>query len=255
MLVLLTSLLNIKTRNLPIMLSPYFKQDSNEWKEARKKYAVTASVAPEIVGVGYKSPYKRWQIDRGLVPAQDDDPMLIQIQKQGQEDEPFVVDRFVHWFYERSNPVYTFQCGLFEHPVHNWLAASPDRRVWFPSVGQEQYILEVKTKQRGGDAELPTDNHYIQIQTQLACVPQASGAFFVSANCRDAHVDIPLVICTVTFDAELFNNLILPKLLTHLKNVSLGTPPPQKQAKKPTDIIYASKKAHVKVLWPADLSF
>ncbi len=224
---------------------PYIDQESKEWetltKGATSLFAVTASTASDVVGVGYNSPFRRWQLDSGLI---DDKPSerLQELWALGKQDEPYTVARFEQYWRTLSNSaeMWVDKTGTWPHPKYPWLAASPDRRLYFPAERGFD-LLEVKSRQGDSIPEPPNDNYYIQVQVQLACCPQARGCWFFSSN-RNLDTQEARYI---TPDPELFESLILPALQEHVRRVETGEAPPARQARKPTAQIEASKRIHI----------
>jgi hypothetical protein len=230
----------------------YVAQGSDEWRDLtrgeRSVFRVTASRVPDIVGVGYHTPYQRYLYDTGEIKEDPANAYTRTLQAAGVEQEPEVVARFEQWWTkaggaEQSPEMWVDRCGTFTHPEYCWLGASPDRRLYFPRA-QQIALLEVKARQEDRDAAPPTDNYYVQVQTQLACMPDAACAYFVSANTRSPWVDKSLVVCHITYDDVLFRSLILPRIKHHLLNIDSKTPPPKKQTRKPTAEIEASRNLH-----------
>ncbi len=194
----------------------YLSQSSEQWKKERVKVPMTASRAPDVLGVGYNSPFKAWKQMKGIVDEKDadrDTSFLTNMQNNGSIDEDIIVDTlFVPWaenfFGDIAKRTVIEPTGLWQHEKYLWLAASPDRRVQHDGT---MSIMEVKSRQAGGDAQMPTLGHYVQMQVQLACVPTAQYCWYVSGNVR-AHVEIPLMVSVVHFDPALFDNTIRPKL-------------------------------------------
>lgn len=229
----------------------YIDQGSAEWaaltKGAGSLFEITASAAPDIVGVGYRSPHARWKMDY-FKQKPLENPRTEEMMAKGREDEPSVVARFEQWYHENVEaPMWIDTTGTWAHPKHPWLGASPDRRLYFPK-SQTMAILEVKARQENSIPEPPNDNYYIQMQVQLACAPEAQLCYFASANIRNEYVEPGLVVCAVRRDEELFEHVILPRLNLHRSRVKSGFAPPERQGKKVD--LSASKAAHIIQLYP-----
>lgn len=227
---------------------PYIDQDSDEWltltKGKTSLFSVTASTAAEIVGVSpYNSPYRRWQLDSGLI--QDiPNPRSIELRELGKQDEPFGVAAFEEYWRKATNctsVMWVDKTGTWPHPKYPWLAASPDRRLYFP-FEKAFDLLEVKSRQGDSIPEPPTDSYYIQMQVQLACVPLARGCWFFSHNRSGEHEPVARY---VERDTALFENTILPALVQHVRRVETGEAPPKRQTDKPYTVINASKAKHI----------
>jgi hypothetical protein len=243
-------------------LLPYVKQNSDAWmlytKGANSLFKTTASRVPNIIGVGYDSPYTQYLIDKGDESAIKKNEIGADFKQRGHEDEDAVVDRFVDWM----GPLCKFwvtRCGTYAHPQYPWFGASPDRRIYFPATGT-LHILEAKSKQseQNPDADLPSDNHYVQIQCQLACVPQAVSAYYVQANVRNLQCENPLCICEIKRDEELFRNFIMPRVERHLNAVAgIGPVPPKRQTDKASTVqrIEESKTKHIILLYPPSSTY
>lgn len=221
---------------------PYIDQDSQEWlqltKGANSLFKVTASTAADIVGVGPTSRFRRWQLESGLAKEEPSE-RLQELWALGKNDEPYTVDRFVA--YMGAEDMWVDKCGTWAHPKYRWLGASPDRRLYFPAT-KEIALLEVKSRQGDSIPELPNDGYYIQVQVQLACVPEATGAWFFSNN---RNIEEPPVACFVTRDTEFFDSVILPALQSHIERVASGQAPPERHTQKPYAAIRASKASHI----------
>lgn len=190
----------------------YLSQKSPEWEHARKQVAMTASVAPDIMGVGYNSLAKAYEKHRGI---NNDEPtqFLKDMWARGKEDEDKVVQLFTDWvaheYATKAGDRFIIEeTGLWQHEKYLWLAASPDRRLYHDNMIT---ILEAKSRQGGGDAMMPSLGHYVQMQVQLACVPTAQFCWYASANVR-LKVEIPFMVSTVHYDQKLFEDVIRPRL-------------------------------------------
>lgn len=228
----------MSTRDDIVNYLRFMPQGTDQWKQLTKGvdrvFEITASVAPNIVGVGYSiSPFKQWQYDSGAVVKPPENPITAQLLAKGTEDEDAVVQLFVNWWNENlQRPLLVYRTGTWQHPTHDWLAASPDRYL-YDVEHQTVYLLEAKSRQDDRDAMQPSDTHYVQCQLQLACIPEAKGLFYISANVRSTIVDLPTMICAIKRDDAFLHAEIYPKLLLHRQRVADKVPPPTRQPHKP----------------------
>lgn len=227
----------------------FMPQGTAEWHELTKGphriFEITASVAPNIVGVGYVSPKKQWEYDMGLDHPQDN--FTAELQRRGVEDEDAVVDRFLSWWQDTMHsPLVAFKTGTWQHPDYPWLAASPDRYLYDVEYG-DVYLLEAKSRQEDRDAKEPCDTHFTQCQLQLACVPEAKGLFYVSSNVRSDLTDTPTMICAIARNKDFVDKEVIPKLQQYRELVRTKTAP-RKQARKPHFLSY--RAASVKRVYP-----
>lgn len=137
--------------NTEILAARSFIQGSDEWLFARHG-RMTASLAGAAMGLSpWTSPQSAYRQIVGL-----EEPSVNWLMEHGREFEPVAVS-----IYEEKHGVTCEKTGLWIHPDHLWLAASPDRLVG------NNGLLEVKCGKTPYDE--PPDHWYIQCQVQLAC--------------------------------------------------------------------------------------
>ena len=61
--------------------------------------------------------------------------------QHGIDNEPIARELYVK---EKGNQCQVDECGLYVHPMHSWLAASPDGLVTDPCTNPPQGLLEIK---------------------------------------------------------------------------------------------------------------
>lgn len=116
---------NIQTlfKRIPVM-----EQRSAKWYEERKKRISASDVASAIGCNKYKSCLSL-VIDKLLGSEFKGNKAT----EHGQKYEPVAIEKFV-----RQTGYTVFEVGLVEHPVHKWLAGSPD------GVCAENALVEIK---------------------------------------------------------------------------------------------------------------
>lgn len=223
----------------------FLPQGTDEWRELTKGhqrvFEITASIAANIVGVGYDAPIKQWKRDVGLISPEQDAKEREFLQKNllgpGTEDEDAVVNQFVAWWNaEVGRPLAVYKTGTWQHPRYPWLAASPDRYL-YDIENQDVYLLEAKSRQEDRDAKEPCDGHYVQCQLQLACIPEAKGLWYISANVRSKFTEVPTRICAIRRSEAFVEQEVIPRLEAYRKLVADRTPP-VKQSRKPHFLSY-----------------
>ena len=114
------------------------EQHDDKWEElhAPKSGIISASIVPDIVGFGYKSRMKRWEICTGLAMNLDDNFHM----QRGQLLEPKAIQRF-YQKYPRFSPI--GQPGPKKSKDFPWLHASLDH-VFIDRVTKEFMLLEIK---------------------------------------------------------------------------------------------------------------
>jgi len=228
----------------------FLPQNTPEWEELtkgqRRLFEITASMAANVVGVGYDSPILQYNYDCGL-KERPTTGLGVAYQAAGKEDEDIVVDQFICWWNENvQRPIAVYRTGTWEHPRYPWLAASPDRYLY--DIEQESvYLLEAKSRQGDNNAQDCPDKHFIQCQLQLACVPEAKGLFYISSNVRSAYTDVPTIINAISRDERFVEVEIIPRLQNYRQLVATRTPP-KKQYRKPHFLSYLA--ASIKRVYP-----
>lgn len=138
-----------------------------EWLEARKQ-GVTASEIAVVMGLSpYSSPYALWHQKLGLLPPQEDNPMM----ERGRLLEPYVVAKFAE-----MHPEFIVEGDgrqLYRHAAAPWQLATPDRRLYAPDPDDSLFwlfdgILETKTASSMDDwGEPGTDEIPVHYRAQV----------------------------------------------------------------------------------------
>lgn len=199
------------------------EQGSQEWLEARKEFALTASEFGAALGLSkYKTAERLLYMKRNNMTETFSPFAQKFILGWGQNNEVNAVVSF-----EDHMGLQTRSCGLF--PVESsdgqyLFAASPDRLVvevrndiTVPVAVLEckcPYTKKVYPQILLKDCTIPND-HYTQIQAQLAAT-QLSEGYYVCWT--PYHV----VICLVKFDRELWQTYLRPQLERFAKMTSVG---------------------------------
>lgn len=135
-------------------------QRSPEWYAARRG-KITASTAAAILGVcPYMGPLAAFNKITGRTETPDNYHM-----QRGRENEPHA-----RVAYEVQTGNLVWESGLWQHPQHEWLAASPDGLVG------DDGLLEIKCPAEAV-AEV-CQAHTIQIAVQLACTDRQWADYF-----------------------------------------------------------------------------
>ncbi len=200
------------------------EQGSQEWLEARKEFALTASEFGAALGLSkYKTAERLLHMKRNGMQETFSPFAQKFILGWGQNNEINAVESF-----EDHTGLRTRSCGLF--PVESsggqyLFAASPDRLVLDSDGTTVTHVLECKcpyTKKVYAtillkDCTIPND-HYIQVQAQLAATNLSEG-FYVCWT--PYHV----AICLIKFDRELWTTYLRPQLETFATMASTTTTP------------------------------
>jgi len=150
------------------MTAQNIEQNTQEWRELRRKY-MGSSDAPAALGMSrYRSPVEVAQEKRLPKTADAFPSPETEAQRRGHVLEEVVARRFArHMGMSESR---LLPGGHVVHPEHDFMAASPDRR-----LDGENTLLECKTHnlwlrdQYGEDgSDNVTDCEYIQVQHQMA---------------------------------------------------------------------------------------
>lgn len=142
-------------------------QGSEGWHRARAG-RLTASVFGVAAGVSpYATPSSLWHALTGRVNDGGEFWEGNEHTRRGSEIEAEAVRAYGRL----TGGAPPLPCGLFLHPRHDFLAASPDGLLGCDGV------LEVKCPARGAHTEVPA--HYLaQVQGQLLCTGRAWAHFF-----------------------------------------------------------------------------
>lgn len=116
------------------------QQGTEEWKEARRRYAATASRFGDVCGVGYNSAQKYMRQKLGLEPEDEENWMM----ERGRLMENWVVLVYQQLMREAKRAVHCREDGIAELPADRRIAGSPDRLVFEIGTG-EWHVLECKT--------------------------------------------------------------------------------------------------------------
>jgi putative phage-type endonuclease len=146
------------------------KQGSAEWHQLRRgSEFVTASLAPDVMGVGFKSRQYAWRIKMGLA-EEANNPVAQQAIEHGRTHEPVALAQFSREYpcYGRSGTT----LGMVVHPEHEWLSASPDFLAWVPEL--RQFVnVEIKCpfiKELPQAVDEVPYRVLAQVQVQMACL-------------------------------------------------------------------------------------
>lgn len=149
------------------------KQGSKEWLAYRNK-KIGASDAPVIMKVSpWCTPYKLWQQKLGFIEPQKQNYAM----QKGLENEPMA--RL--WFNSKTN--LGMEATIVDHPGIEFMMASLDGLSFCGT-----HILEIKCAGKDDHkiamkGKVP-EKYYPQLQHQLACVPTASFAYYLSYDER-----------------------------------------------------------------------
>lgn len=119
---------------------------------------ISATRMSNILGFGYDSPYRTWEVMVGARPEASATAAM----QHGKDSEAYAADEFSYRFGE---PV--AETGVVVHDRLPFLSASPDRL-----VGKDA-ILEIKCPYRNGIPQLPGDvnpGYMAQMLLQFACL-------------------------------------------------------------------------------------
>ena len=147
----------------------------------------------------------------------------------GKEQEPITQEKYVQHMRQQGNTQLTVQpSGLVIHPVHSWLAASPDGLVNDPCVQNPFGLVEYKNPYSHRDSTLQTaaqtkdfclkanpqngeltlkttHDYYHQIQIAMYCAEKSWCDFVVSTN-------VSLHVERIARDTDFIRGKVVPKL-------------------------------------------
>ena len=159
------------------------------WHDARKN-RITASKAHSV--------YRRQRNFDTLVQQLKKKPVQTRAMREGLEDEPMAAQAYGKVIEQKGN---ILPCGLVVSPFANWIAASPDRKIYRPDLPQQFGLLEIKCPRKNSVLECPylqpipsglllnrKHEHYTQVQTQLAVTGLPWCDFFVWTR-HDHHLE------------------------------------------------------------------
>ena len=129
----------------------------------------------------------------------------------GREREPVIRERYIQYMLQQKSTKLTVQPdGLVIHPVHTWLAASPDGLACDPAAQDQLGLVEYKNPYSQRDASLQTaaqtnsfclktnqegtlslkhtNKYFYQIQLAMCCIGR-NWCDFVVGTTVDIHVE------------------------------------------------------------------
>ncbi|XP_033726735.1 uncharacterized protein LOC117316303 [Pecten maximus] len=186
------SLIISETQSLEIEESTRLQSQNPKWHRIRRD-RITASVAGDIVKrqKEYDPLIKRLQSTRKVVTAN---------MRYGIASEPVAANAYV----ERLNgEVNIYPSGLVVSPWSPWLAASPDRKVYCPTLNPKYGLLEIKcpvnplsecqylTKDENGYKLKERHNYFYQVMMQMAVTGMEWCHFFVWTP-EESHLELIL---------------------------------------------------------------
>jgi hypothetical protein len=181
------------------------KQGSPLWLDLRKRFLITGSRVPALVGCHYESLNAYYQTKRfGKVRAQSD--FTSDAMAWGNDNE----ERAFQDFLKDFPPTPRAPCEWrYSDGLHVWghmptVAGSPDACGYWKGSGNPPWTLEIKCPYAGKwqNADTATEmfqkkpQHWIQLQMNMACCGSVLGAFYVWDYSPDAdRKRRRLVIC------------------------------------------------------------
>ncbi|XP_062621198.1 uncharacterized protein LOC134282825 [Saccostrea cucullata] len=170
--------------------------ESPKWHAIRKE-RITASVSGDIVKrrADFGPLIKRLKTTRKVVTES---------MRHGLSFEAVAAEAFEQL---QNNNVNIYPCGIIVSPYASWLAASPDRKVYNPTMNPPYGLLEIKCPvkpltecvylKKDGDVWRLNENHnyYHQVMMQLA-VTGLTWCYFFVWHCDESHLEV------ITFDNE-----------------------------------------------------
>jgi len=149
--------------------------NTDGWHEVRRRFEVTASTAPDLLGYGYCSRVKRWKIAVGM-DENKVTPYQESIMSRGRDMEPDALGLMQLIWPEREPRAIE---GMYYTTEHPWLGATPDGTILCDG---KRVPLEIKC---------PIDTtHFsydwrkflkyrIQLEVQMRCMHAHAGLLFV----------------------------------------------------------------------------
>ena len=182
---------------------------SDAYNTARQKYQFTASQIPNIFGYGYTSRQKYYRELTGLEEPTSISPFVQELVDEGQRTEPLAADIFGQVY----DNFIVLNTGLWPHPYHPWLAASPDRVLVNHKDPTQIALLEIKTRTMGAPPYSPTDVQFVkfwlQMQIQLQCTQVSHCFYWGFSNCEG----MPAELAIIRRDDKVWKSVIEPGIL------------------------------------------
>jgi hypothetical protein len=157
------------------------EQNQPEWQALHqpspsRPYLVTASIIPNLFGLGFDSPKKQFDMAKGTYVKEVSEQTQILLD-YGHLSEPRAIFFLKNYFASIANAnqekVYFVQPGLMVHPIFTFLAASSDGLlVRWKDFKMSLLNVEIKCPFYGSIPESINEikpRVILQIQTQLAC--------------------------------------------------------------------------------------
>ncbi len=186
------------------------EQGTPEWLEFRKN-KIGASDAASILGVGFHSPYKLWQVKLGMCEIKQTPAMA-----RGLDLEPMIRQE-----YELQVGV-NVEPEVIVHPTIPWMMASLDGHNAEKKVAVELKTANKPDHERAKKGIVP-DKYYPQLQHQMACLGYNSIHYFSYYDKNDT------ALIEVKRDDEYLENLYKMEEAFYQCMVTL-TPPAMTEA-------------------------
>jgi hypothetical protein len=203
----------------------YLDQGSPEWQNTRSEY-LSASEIGAVIAPAYThdTALTLWKRKTGQ-PVKPPSDFQQRLFDEGHAQEETICQlALCALFNGNGQPRATaFPAGRYLYENDHRFAASPDRMIWLHDQ-QAWTCLEVKSRQFGNPARLPTMAHYFQMQMQLACT-KLPWMIFACANLSTDPVD--MVLCRVKFDANVWATLYELGVVFWDKFIAPKNPPPR----------------------------
>lgn len=168
-----------------------FKDGSPEWHEARSTF-IGGSDVPNILGLGWKSPYTLWHEKAGILEPEPVDEARQRKFDYGHHMEPFVADQFRQKHPElqvHDDP------GTWLSIENPWMGCNPDRLVslFDRPIEDSHALLQIKTANWETDYDDgPPAGYIAQLRHELDVFGFARGwlgvYFNVSGNYREWEI-------------------------------------------------------------------
>jgi predicted phage-related endonuclease len=170
---------------------------------------IGASVAPNILGVGYISSAKQFNLYMGIVKRQENNCAM----DYGNVFEP----EAIKGFYEHFPQFIGIRTGMILHPKCEFVGATPDQILIHKTRGM--YNMEVKCPFNQKVAEIAQFpyKYIVQVQIQMACIGVKETIFLIWTPEK-------AVVYLVPFHQELHDHIMV-KLAEFKKMIDVGLKP------------------------------
>lgn len=161
------------------------EQRSAEWLEARKRFKLTASVVPDLLGVGYKTRMARIAILRG----HKEDTFTAYsraVMQQGTDREPEALELLT----ELAGPTPRVKLGngIFWNRVWPWMGATPDGTYNHRGYGTTLCPIETKAPENTEEFKpIKLVQYRIQLEVQMRCMAAPEGWLFIYHPTQQCH--------------------------------------------------------------------